>query len=93
MSVTGHKSEFSLKTYTGYTSTYIKKSMSNALSENLRSNLPVSGSPPRKTVRLNNHSDVVQNDNIDIDVNQVTFEALSNSQEDKLLLEFADNSD
>lgn len=92
MSVTGHKSESSLKTYTGYTSTHIKKSMSNALSENLRSNLPVSGSPPRKTVRLNNHSDVVQNDNIDIDVNQVTFEALSNSQEDKLLLEFADNS-
>ncbi|KAJ8298153.1 hypothetical protein KUTeg_024684 [Tegillarca granosa] len=57
--------------------------------------------PPKEKedlLKLYNYFDLdnnikLQNDNTDTDVNQVTFEALSNSQEDKLLLEFADNSD
>jgi hypothetical protein len=36
MTVTGHKSENSLKTYTGYTGDAIKKSMSNTISKTLR---------------------------------------------------------
>ena len=38
MSVTGHKSENSLKTYTGFTSEKTLKKMSHTISENLRDN-------------------------------------------------------
>ena len=36
MSFTGHKSEASLKTYTGYTSDRVLRDMSNTISSNLR---------------------------------------------------------
>jgi hypothetical protein len=36
MSITGHKSESSLKTYTGYTSDRVLRDMSNTISSNLR---------------------------------------------------------
>ena len=40
MTVTGHKSETSLKTYTGYTDSKIKRSMSDTISGSLRSESP-----------------------------------------------------
>jgi hypothetical protein len=40
MSVTGHKSESNLKTYTGYTSNKTKKTMSSIVSDSLKSSVP-----------------------------------------------------
>lgn len=53
MSVTGHKSEQSLKTYSGYTGKNIKRQMSDTISSTLRPN--TSGAP--KKVRINEPTD------------------------------------
>jgi len=60
MSVTGHKSESSLKTYTGYTRNKTKKTMSSIVSDSLSSSVPATNRTAdvkREVEDLNNNND------------------------------------
>lgn len=78
MSVTGHKSENSLKTYTGYTSDKALQKMSNVISESLRSEQQSTTNP----VTPDNDDIATISDN---DENIVDFMLLSDSQMDTLV--------
>ena len=70
MTVTGHKSEASLKTYTGHTGENIKKKMSDTISNTLRCN------SPKQLCDSNNNQNI--HDKFDL-------QPLSNSQFDELV--------
>jgi hypothetical protein len=60
ISATGHKSESSLKTYTGYTSNKTKKTMSSIVSGSLKSSVPATNRTAdvkREVEDLNNNND------------------------------------
>lgn len=86
MTVTGHKSETSLKTYTGYTDSKIKRSMSDTISGSLRSE-----SPKREKLVLKD-SNVSETD-ITLDDVKLTLEPLTNSQYNTLLGDLDDEFD
>ena len=91
MTVTGHKSETSLKTYTGYTDENTKKRMSHTISRSV--GLAVEKEPPRK---ITAKTDFCENEVSDLDILNIYFGScdvtpLSNSQVDNLMSEFNDD--
>ena len=90
MTVTGHKAESSLKTYTGFTDQKTKKAMSHTISKSL--GLDVHGSSSKTVVppeqnNLCNDEPVLGNIDF-LDIDNSTLEPLSNSQFDNIMMEF-----
>ncbi|XP_052091302.1 uncharacterized protein LOC127728112 [Mytilus californianus] len=82
MSVTGHKSESSLKTYTRFTSDRALHNMSNVISESLRTDATSTTSCEKPTVVPDrNEEEMVQIEN---DTDIIDFMLLSDSQMDNL---------
>ncbi|CAC5418120.1 unnamed protein product [Mytilus coruscus] len=82
MSVTGHKSENSLKTYTGFTSDRALHIMSNVISESLRTDATSTTSCEKPTAVPDlNEEDMVQIEN---DTDIIDFMLLSDSQMNNL---------
>ncbi|XP_069138812.1 uncharacterized protein KIAA1958-like [Argopecten irradians] len=75
MTVTGHRAESSLKSYTGYTEPSMKRKMSDAISSTLR--VETESKKPK--------SDASSPDVSNMDLSAVSFEPLSSSQLDNLL--------
>ena len=81
-SITGHKSETSLKTYTGYTAPNIKRKMSDTITDSLR---------PEKQLKIVSDSKNKENN---IDISNSELVPLSNSQFDNLVSDLCnDDSD
>jgi archaellum component FlaC len=74
MSITGHKSESSLKTYTGYTSDRALRDMSNTISSNLR-----------ETSTTENKENDLKSEIPDFDDNITDFLLMSDSQMESLV--------
>lgn len=91
MSITGHKSENSLKTYTGYTSDKALQKMSNVLSDSLRSD---NNSNENRSV-MNEQNMLQPNDDIvssfENDENVIDFLLLTDSQMDALVQNVTDS--
>ncbi|XP_060580809.1 uncharacterized protein LOC132737528, partial [Ruditapes philippinarum] len=86
MTVTGHKAESSLKTYTGYTDHNTKKAMSHTLSKSVGLTVSDSICENSKTVTLDNDgavSDYKQSERDHLDLTTSTLDPLTNSQFDK----------
>ena len=83
MTVTGHKAESSLKTYTGYTDSKSKRTMSNTISKatGIQIEQCDENQPPV------NSSECDLND-IQVDFNNVDFKPLTNSQQNNILSMF-----
>jgi hypothetical protein len=94
MSVTGHKAETSLKTYTGYTSENTKRSMSEAISNGTGiANANKKVKTARNTVPRTsaNPGNSVHNE-INFSLGDCELAQLSNSQMDNILHEFEDEN-
>lgn len=72
-SITGHKSETSLTTYTGYSASNIKRKMSDTITDSLR---------PEKQLKIVSDSENKENN---IDISNSELVPLSNSQFDNLV--------
>ena len=93
MSVTGHKSETSLKTYTGYTDQSIKRRMSDTISESLRTCIqPKKSKPDNENMGSNITTMIPAAETVDFDTNKVTFEPLSNAQMNEVMTELQDDA-
>jgi len=95
MSVTGHKAQSSLKTYTGYTDSKTKQNMSNTLSNALRSTT----SENKRTGTYSNVQETVVKESKDTvlsysKLDSACFELLplNSSQEDQLMSEMQNDS-
>ena len=82
ISATGHKSESSLKTYTGYTSNKTKKTMSSIVSGSLKSSVPATNRTAdvrREVEDLNNNNDTDLPD-VQLNINHLDLVPLTSSQ-------------
>lgn len=86
MSATGHKSESSLKTYTGYTSNKTKKTMSSIASDNLRSSVPATNrtADVKHEVEDLNNNNVTDLPDFQLNTNHLDLLPLTSSQIDFL---------
>ena len=84
MSVTGHKSENSLKTYTGYTDQNIKKRMSDTISENLN---PSNVKTSRVSASKKNETNQLQEENFNLASG--VHEPISNSEFNQIVQDIA----
>ena len=83
-SVTGHKSESSLKTYTGYTSNKTKKTMSSIVSDSLRSSIPATNrtADVKREVEDLNNNNVTDLPDFQLNINHLDLVPLASSQID-----------
>ena len=94
MSVTGHKSETSLKSHTGYTDQSIKSRMSDTISDSLCICIQSKKSKPDKENVGSNITTIIPTEvTVDFDMIKVTFKSLSNAQMNGSMTSLQDDTD
>lgn len=93
MTVTGHKAETSLKTYTGYTDPEIKRKMSDTISKSVRVKGEVAGVKRKASISSKNAATTTRRQDDAYELAETVLEPLTHSQENTLMSDLDEQFD